>query len=178
MIESPTIRAAAERAFDKIHPAFARELEKSPNDPHGAWDRALERTKQSGAFDAPGWQLFLARFFSQIVKPLALKKMEKNWIGNPAFWSLFVRMIANAAEAGGYLGRQDFSKIRYVDRLVFLCPRRVVSRSIYIGVSLRSDIYQRTGRPSPPHGVSSSRLRPLAVLIGRVAHYTAALRGQ
>jgi hypothetical protein len=26
---------------------------------------------------------------------------EKRWIDHPQFWSLFVRMIANAAEAGG-----------------------------------------------------------------------------
>jgi hypothetical protein len=26
---------------------------------------------------------------------------EKRWIDHPGFWSLFVRMIANAAEAGG-----------------------------------------------------------------------------
>ena len=40
-IAGGTIGAAAATAFQTVGPVFAQELKKSPNDPEGAWNRAL-----------------------------------------------------------------------------------------------------------------------------------------
>lgn len=45
-------------AFQAVGPTFGEELRKSPGDPDGAWNRALERATASGAFSALGWGAF------------------------------------------------------------------------------------------------------------------------
>lgn len=68
-----TIGAAAGSAFQTIGPVFAEELKKSPNDPDGAWNRALHEAEISGAFSGASWALFPARFFQGPVKNLAFQ---------------------------------------------------------------------------------------------------------
>jgi hypothetical protein len=51
---------------------------------------------------------------------------EKDWIGNPRFWSLFVRMIANAAEAGG--PAESAKLIRSMCDASGIPPERVIAK--------------------------------------------------
>ena len=67
--------AAAGAAFQEIGPSFAEELKKSPNDPDGAWQRAMEHAGTSGLFSGLGWSLFPARFFNGPVKNLAFQAL-------------------------------------------------------------------------------------------------------
>ena len=65
--------SAAGAAFQAVGPAFSQELRKTPNDPDGAWNRALEQASVSGAFSGAGWALFPARFFQGPLKNLAFQ---------------------------------------------------------------------------------------------------------
>lgn len=65
--------AAAGAALQTIGPSFAAELKQSPNDPDGAWTRAVEHGAVSGAFSGAGWALFPAKFFEGPVKQLAFQ---------------------------------------------------------------------------------------------------------
>jgi len=67
------VGAAAGAALQKIAPAFQEELQKSPQDPDGAWNRAMQQAEISGAFSGLGWSLFPARFFSGPLKNLAFQ---------------------------------------------------------------------------------------------------------
>jgi hypothetical protein len=90
MIESPTIRAAAARAFQKIRPAFARELKRWPHNPYGSWNLALKQTE--AAFALPGWKLFPVRFFHAPVRDLAFAAFHipAANLDDPGFWRAFV----------------------------------------------------------------------------------------
>ena len=57
-------------ALQTLGPAFAAELQKSPNDPEGAWKRALTQAEISGAFSGASWAAFPIRFFQGPVKQL------------------------------------------------------------------------------------------------------------
>lgn len=59
--------------FQAVGPYFKDELSKSPNDPNGAWDRALHRAEISGAFSAAGWAAFPIRFFQGPLKQFAMQ---------------------------------------------------------------------------------------------------------
>lgn len=65
--------AAVGAALQEVGPSFAQELQKSPNDPDGAWTKALEHTGIAAAGSAAGWGLFPARFFNGPVKNLAFQ---------------------------------------------------------------------------------------------------------
>src|SRR6516162_4773992 len=70
-----TVGAAAGAALQKIAPAFQEELQKSPQDPDGAWNRAMQQAEISGAFSGLGWSLFPARFFSGPLKNFAFQAL-------------------------------------------------------------------------------------------------------
>jgi hypothetical protein len=65
--------SAAGAALQTIGPTFADELKKSPQDPDGAWNRALHQAEISGAFSGAAWALFPARFFTGPLKQLAFQ---------------------------------------------------------------------------------------------------------
>lgn len=65
--------AGAGAALQAVGPAFAAELKNSPNDPDGAWKRAVDQSVRSGAFSALGWGLFPAKFVEGPLKNLAFQ---------------------------------------------------------------------------------------------------------
>ena len=65
--------AAVGAAVQTLGPSFAQELKKSPQDPDGAWNRALENALISGAFSGASWALFPVKFFQGPVKQLAFQ---------------------------------------------------------------------------------------------------------
>lgn len=65
--------AATGAALQTIGPSFAAELKQTPNDPNGAWTRAMEHAAVSGAFSGAAWALFPAKFFEGPVKQLAFQ---------------------------------------------------------------------------------------------------------
>lgn len=65
--------AAAGAALQAIGPSFSAELRKSPNDPEGAWDRALKQAEISGLFSGAGWAAFPLKFFQGPLKNLAFQ---------------------------------------------------------------------------------------------------------
>jgi hypothetical protein len=67
------IGSAAGAALQTLGPSFADELKKSPNDPNGAWDRAIKQAEISGAFSGASWAAFPVRFFQGPVKQLAFQ---------------------------------------------------------------------------------------------------------
>lgn len=60
-------------ALQSVGPYFGDELKKSPNDPDGAWTRAMERAGTSGAFSALGWAAFPARLAEGPLKQAAFQ---------------------------------------------------------------------------------------------------------
>jgi hypothetical protein len=60
-------------ATQTLGPAYAVELQKTPNDPEGAWNRAWRQAEISGAFSGASWAVFPARFFKGPVKQLVLR---------------------------------------------------------------------------------------------------------
>jgi hypothetical protein len=60
--------AATGSAVQTLGPAFGAELKRTPNDPNGAWDRAMQQAGASGAFSGIGWSLFPLKFWSGPVK--------------------------------------------------------------------------------------------------------------
>jgi len=60
-------------ALQTIGPAFAQELKKQPNDPDGAWDRAVKSTLISGAAAGASWAAFPLKVFSGPLKQLAFQ---------------------------------------------------------------------------------------------------------
>lgn len=62
-------------AFQAIGPYFQDELGKSPNDPDGAYNRAMERASASGAFSALGWAAFPLRIAQGPLKQLAFQAL-------------------------------------------------------------------------------------------------------
>lgn len=72
-IAGGALGAAGGAALQTIGPSFAAELKKSPNDPDGAWGRALQQAEISGLFSGAGWALFPAKFFQGPLKNLAFQ---------------------------------------------------------------------------------------------------------
>jgi hypothetical protein len=60
-------------AFQAIGPVFGEELRKSPNDPDGAWNRAVSRASTSGVFSALGWAAFPLKIAQGPLKNLAFQ---------------------------------------------------------------------------------------------------------
>lgn len=56
--------AAIGSALQTMGPEFQRELKSTPDDPNGAWDRALKSALTTGAFSGGAWSLFPMKFFS------------------------------------------------------------------------------------------------------------------
>lgn len=65
--------AGAGAAFQTIGPVFGAELKKSPQDPEGAWTRAMQQAAVSGMFSGASWAAFPLRFFNGPVKNLAFQ---------------------------------------------------------------------------------------------------------
>jgi hypothetical protein len=65
--------SAAGAALQTIGPAFDQELKKHPDDPDGAWDRAVESSVASGAFSGAAWAAYPLRFFKGQIKNLAFQ---------------------------------------------------------------------------------------------------------
>jgi hypothetical protein len=65
--------AAALSAAQTLGPVYAAELQKNPNDPEGAWDRAWKQAEITGAFSGAAWAAFPARFFQSPVKQLVFQ---------------------------------------------------------------------------------------------------------
>jgi hypothetical protein len=63
-----TIGSGVGAAAQTLGPIFAQELAANPNDPEGAWERAMKSATTSGAFSAAGWALFPLKFFQGPVK--------------------------------------------------------------------------------------------------------------
>jgi hypothetical protein len=68
-----SLGAAALSAAQTLGPAYAAELQKTPNDPEGAWNRAWRQAEISGAFSGASWAFFPARFFQGPVKQLVFQ---------------------------------------------------------------------------------------------------------
>jgi hypothetical protein len=68
-----SLGAAALSATQTLGPVYAAELQKNPNDPEGAWNRAWMQAKISGAFSGASWAVFPARFFQGPVKQLVFQ---------------------------------------------------------------------------------------------------------
>lgn len=81
--------SAGEAAMETLGPAFQAELQKTPNDPDGAYDRALKTTANSGAWSAAGW-LAGAPFFKGPIKNI-----------------LFQTFVAQPATAAGQQASQN-----------------------------------------------------------------------
>lgn len=65
--------AAAGTALQTISPYFQDELKKAPQDPDGAWTKALERAGASGAFSGAGWAAFPLKVLGGPLKNLAFQ---------------------------------------------------------------------------------------------------------
>jgi hypothetical protein len=68
-----SLGAAAVSAAQTLGPAYAAELQKTPNDQEGAWQRAWTQAAISGVFSGAAWALFPARFFQGPVKQLVFQ---------------------------------------------------------------------------------------------------------
>ena len=68
-----SLGAAALSAAQTLGPVYAAELQKSPDDPEGAWNRAWKQAGISGAFSGASWAAFPARFFQSPVKHLVFQ---------------------------------------------------------------------------------------------------------
>lgn len=62
-------------ALQTVGPHFAAELKKTPDDPDGAWDRALVHTGISGTGSAAGWAAFPLKIAQGPLKNLAFQIM-------------------------------------------------------------------------------------------------------
>ena len=65
--------AAAGTALQTISPYFQEELKKAPQDPDGAWTKALERAGAAGAFSGAGWAAFPLKVLGGPLKNLAFQ---------------------------------------------------------------------------------------------------------
>jgi hypothetical protein len=70
-----TLGAAALSAAQTLGPSYLAELQKTPNDPEGAWNRAWRQAEISGAFSGASWAVFPARFFQNPVKQLVFQML-------------------------------------------------------------------------------------------------------
>jgi hypothetical protein len=68
-----SLGAAALSAAQTLGPAYTAELQKTPNDPEGAWSRAWKQAEISGAFSGASWSVFPAPFFQGPVKHLVFQ---------------------------------------------------------------------------------------------------------
>jgi hypothetical protein len=60
-------------AFQTIGPVFGEELKKTPDDPDGAWNRAMEHAAVSGLFSSAGWAAFPLKLAQGPLKNLAFQ---------------------------------------------------------------------------------------------------------
>lgn len=67
--------AALGAGLQAIGPTFAAELKRTPQDPDGAWDRAVESAVVSGAASGASWALFPAKVFKGPLKNLAFQAL-------------------------------------------------------------------------------------------------------
>jgi len=58
--------AAALGAAQTLGPVYAAELQKNPNDPEGAWNRAWRQAEISGTLSGAAWAVFPARFAASL----------------------------------------------------------------------------------------------------------------
>lgn len=65
--------SAAGAALQTLGPSFAQELRKTPQDPDGAWDRAVHNAEISGAFSGAAWAAFPIPAFQGPLKQLAFQ---------------------------------------------------------------------------------------------------------
>ena len=67
--------AALGAAFQAVGPEFARELQKTPKDPDGAWERALGSTAIAAAGSGASWALYPLKIagVSQVLKNMAFQ---------------------------------------------------------------------------------------------------------
>jgi hypothetical protein len=68
-----SLGSAALSAVQTLGPAYRAELQETPNDPEGAWNRAWKQAEISGAFSGASWAVFPARFFQGPVKHLVFQ---------------------------------------------------------------------------------------------------------
>jgi hypothetical protein len=67
------VGAATLSAAQTLGPSYLAELQRTPDDPDGAWDRAVHQAEVSGVFSGAAWTVFPARFFTGPVKNLAFQ---------------------------------------------------------------------------------------------------------
>ncbi len=69
--------AALGAAFQAIGPSFAAELKRTPQDPDGAWGKAVEESLASGAFSGASWAAYPLRipYFQAGLKKLAFQAL-------------------------------------------------------------------------------------------------------
>jgi hypothetical protein len=72
-IAGGALGAAAGSALQTLGPVFQHELAASPDDPDGAWNRALKSAAASGAFSGAAWAIFPAKFFEGPLKNAAFQ---------------------------------------------------------------------------------------------------------
>ena len=65
--------AAGMAALQSMGPALKHELAATPDDPDGAYNRALQSSLQGGAFSGAAWSLFPMKFFTGPLKNLAFQ---------------------------------------------------------------------------------------------------------
>lgn len=65
--------AALGAGLQAIGPEFHRELQRTPNDPEGAYSRAVETSIATGAFSGASWAAFPAKFFNGPLKNIAFQ---------------------------------------------------------------------------------------------------------
>jgi hypothetical protein len=68
-----SLGAAALSAAQTLGPSYLAELQKTPNDPEGAWNRAWRQAEISGTFSGASWAVFPVRFFKGPVKQLVFQ---------------------------------------------------------------------------------------------------------
>lgn len=72
-IGAGALGAGGMAALQEIGPAFHRELLATPNDPDGAWDRALHQAALTGVFSGAAWAAFPLKFFNGPIKNAAFQ---------------------------------------------------------------------------------------------------------
>jgi hypothetical protein len=63
-------------AAQTLGPYFDAEMKKNPEDPEGAWDRALKAAEVAGAFSGASWAAFPIKFFNGPIKNLMFQAFD------------------------------------------------------------------------------------------------------
>jgi hypothetical protein len=74
-IAGGSLGAAALSAAQTLGPVFATELQRTPNDPNGAWERAWRQAEVSGLFSGASWGLYPLRFFKGSLQHLVFQAL-------------------------------------------------------------------------------------------------------